>query len=64
MSEQPVVAGGISSASLPCVSERGLSHCPGTIRELAQPREQPHAGGLPSITHHPVLDPERLSCAG
>lgn len=68
MSEQPVVAGAISSASLPYVSERGVSHCPGTIWELAQPREQPHAGGLPSITRFWTLrgcsSRHWLSCAG
>lgn len=50
MSEQPMIAGAISGASLPCASQHALSRCPGAVQEPSQPREQPHAGSVPSIT--------------
>lgn len=58
MSEQPVVAGAISSASLPYVSERGLKTLP-----WHHPRASRAQGAAPrrqSALHHPVLDPERV----
>lgn len=51
MSEQPVIAGAISGASLPCASQWGLSHLPGATREPAQPEGQARAGSVPSVTH-------------
>lgn len=68
MSEQPVIAEAISGASLPCVSQHNLSCCPGAVQELAQPREQPHTGSVPSITQFWTLRARsssyQLSCAG
>lgn len=68
MWEQPVIPGGISSASLSFASQCGFSHCPSTARELSQPGEQPHAGGVPSTTRFWILtlcgSRHQLSCAG
>lgn len=50
MSEQPVIARAISGASLPCTRQCGLSHFPDASWEPAQPKGQPCAGCVPSVT--------------
>lgn len=63
-----MITGAIPGASLPCESKCSLSRCPGTGQELAQPRKQPHTGGVPSITQFWTLrarsSRHQLSCAG
>lgn len=65
MSEQPVIAGAISGASLPCASQCSLSHFTGAIRSQHSPGDSPMQ---PSVTQIWALTAHSsrhwLSCAG